>query len=121
MKTIIHLDTNDDTRLLIAKSLGIKGMVSRKQLTEAVIDYVKGLADGFPEPIIRAVEPVASSEETQVHQPVVSSSEFKPSRGDEPYIYKAKDPALRDRLSSLLDSLEALEEYTWSKLEENKA
>ena len=102
--------------------LGINGMVTRKQLTEAIETHVKYLIEGrsAPEP-----EPAPQAEEVPVGQPQVQRDQsirgFVPSRGDEPYLYTPQDPELADRCSNVLDGLEYIEQYVWTALERNRA
>lgn len=46
--------------------------------------------------------------------------EFKPSRGDEPYIFKAKDESLRAIHSRMLDCIEEYEKAVWAEMEKNR-
>lgn len=125
MKTNIGIVTTDESRVKIAQNLGLKEkMVSRKALTEAVMAYVQELIDGTKTEKPAAVpasicDPADHS--TNHHQASSASTDgFTPSRGDEPYLLKARDPVLREKLSALLDCVEDLESYTWSKHEENR-
>lgn len=120
MKTNIGIVTTDEEREAIARSLGDKGMVSRKRLTEAVHEYVQMLIRGnFAEPITERQDVQEAQEElTQRTRTLVDG--FTPSRGDEPYLFKSKDPELTARCSAALDALESLDSYVWGKLEENR-
>lgn len=141
MKTIIHIETTDEERRLLQTYLErnskTKKLISRNDLKDLVTQHVSDLihrADNkeFDE------EPNASSNlpnETQAsetdrdeqpseHEKIPVNRNpgagFVPSRGDEPYLYKPKDPHLKDRLSALLDDLKQMEDYVWNKLEENR-
>jgi len=135
MKTNIGIVTTDEERERIARSLGHNGLVSRKDLTQAVETFVQDLIErnGYiveKDLEISGPDPKADSQADQALERALevepgsdrdrSIREFMPSRGDEPYLYRAKDPELAARLRALLDDAERFEEYVWSKLEENR-
>lgn len=130
MKVIIRLEITDDERSKMAQSLGHSGLVTRKQVTEAVCVHVCELMTGDVNEIKRKEtderretddvpdnrrDGSPSDEDRESQTPV-----FVPSRGDEPYIYSPKDTELAAKCSSVLDATERLDRYIWEKLEENR-
>lgn len=115
MKTIIHLETSDEERLSIAASLGLTQMVSRKQVTQLVIDHLKDLASG-----VTSDEPSGAGPTEHVVSAARAAENFTPSRGDEPYLYRPQDSELAAKCSAVLDGLEYIENYAWNTLERNR-
>jgi len=116
VKTIIHLEITDDERAKMSQSLGHSGLVTRKQVTEFVEETIRNAIQPVKD-IPTTASPLARSadEGRRTHFPV-----FTPSRGDEPYLYRPKDPKLAALCSTALDGLERLDRYVWDKLEENR-
>ena len=54
-------------------------------------------------------------------QPIKETDNFKPSRGDEPYMFKAKDESLRAIHTRMLDCIEEYERAVWEEMEKNRA
>ena len=120
MITNIRLDTSDKERNLIAMYLERDAkttrMVSRKELTELVQQLINDI--------------VTQADDNEYDEPEVESSpkmgaapkiaEFKPSRGDEPYLYKPKSVTLKDACSRMLDMAEEVEQLVWDVLEKNR-
>jgi hypothetical protein len=124
MKTIVHLTLTDEERALVSKSWGLKSkMVSRQEVTDYVHNQIRLAIAGKPSPKVDP-EPVRAAEAPAPIQPQPRSNrvlcDFVPSRGDEPYLYKPKDPELAASCRAALDGLEAIEEYIWDALERNR-
>lgn len=125
MNTNIKLETTDEERLKIGQTLyGKDKMVSRAGLREAINDYIQSLIEGrgnseAPRPSSEA--PADDDRGREERRGTRRLGDFVPSRGDEPYLYKPKDPEFAAVCSSILDACERLEELTWEKLEENRA
>lgn len=136
MKTIIHLELSDEERNDLAKriyrDLDTKVLATRKEVTELVHGLIH-------EEIERGREQESEEELTDVERnkaptsadtvsPATRSSgqsgddpsPFRPSRGDEPYLFKSKDPELTKRCSAVLDATQELNDYVWQALEENR-
>lgn len=128
MKVIVHLTLTDDERGIFNAALCKKGMASRKDVhkwvTEAVghlletqeinneqWDETDSLADGTVQ------VPVPVEPETSRSRSIPG---FVPSRGDEPYLYKAQDGGLAKACSQVLDGLEYIKAFTWETLERNR-
>lgn len=132
MKTNIGIETSDESREKIARTLGLKEkLVSRKALSDAVMAYVQELIDGKVHGESSGIGADSNTDPDNASSALVldtggerpnsgSLSDFKPSRGDESYLFKARDAELHARLSNLLDAVEGLEDYTWTKMEENR-
>lgn len=123
MKTNVGIETTDEQRKLLAQALGKKGMVSRNDIKEAIDAYIKLLlTDAYATATRLEQEPEVNVSEDLRRQAAEREpgEGFTPSRGDEPYIFKAKDPQLHQLHSNLLDALEALENYTWADMEANR-
>ncbi len=137
MKVIVHLTISDDDRAKMAQSLGHSGLVTRNQVTEAVNIFITERINGTgtesptnadtvhteagPERSERdhsdARNALVRAEERAVDR---RAGKFVPSRGDEPYLYRAQDPRLAAACSAVLDATGRLDEYIWEKLEENR-
>ena len=89
-------------------------MISRKQLTEIVTEFVndKIRLDSEPD---EQIETATTEEST--NRGGERPSEFVPSRGDESYLFKTHDPKLKDILSHMLDVSEEYDTYIWEELE----
>ena len=127
MKTNLGIETTDEERAAISKAAGLDSkMVSRKELTGLVNKYIEDLKNGRNPYTTdggesREVPAVAEGEpDSQRAGHHRSTPEFIPSRGDEPYLFKASDPALRDIHSRFLDLAQELEDYTWEQMERNR-
>lgn len=132
MKTIIHLDITDEERTLIAATLGLSQMVSRKQVTLLVVEHIAGLMlgptsnddneskiDGKTEPeSARKTEDVAADKPARNRDQGVSA--FVPSRGDEAYLCRPSSTELAAVCSQILDGLEFIEAFTWETVERNR-
>lgn len=120
MKTNLGLETTDEERLLIGQALGTNRMVTRKELREEIERHVEELKRGTTprRPADEETVPAAAAEPEAGGDRSVRG--FVPSRGDEPYLYKPKDPELAAVCSSVLDVLERFEEVVWRALEENR-
>ena len=129
MKTIVHIETTDEQREVLAAKLGGKKMISRKEVTDLVQTYIARLIteedygpNGYmPPPDAFADE---APQEPAPAEPEASRDRsvraFVPSRGDEEYLYRGKDPELTAACSSVLDACEHLDQVIWRKLEENR-
>ena len=143
MKTIIHIVLSEEERESVYMSLfGHPGKVSRKQLTRFVEDIVCEVIKGntiepasiFVEDIVGEViqgntiepassRPVKAADEVEPAAPASGDRgihEFVPTRGDEAYMYKGKDPELAAQCSKVLDGIQYIEQYAWTALERNR-
>ncbi len=132
MKTIVHVELSDEEREQVAQSLGHSGLVTRKQVTAFVQNQVtkaiKGKLNdqGNKTDTASGEDPPGDSGSggpgtgDRGVREEVSGRGFTPSRGDEPYLFKARDPALRELHSNILDAIQALEDYTWEQMEKNR-
>ncbi len=57
--------------------------------------------------------------EIDITEMVSTNPDFKPSRGDEPYILKVKDESLRAIHTRMLDCIEEYEAAVWGEIEKN--
>jgi len=122
MKTNLGLETTDEERLQIGLALGLKRMVTRKELREEVERHVEELKRGIKAPEReRDEETVPAPTDKSDTRPADGVCGFVPSRGDEPYLYKPQDPELAAVCSNVLDVLERFEKAVWRALEENRA
>lgn len=113
MKTIVHFETTDEQRKRLAEAWGVKGVVSRNDIKARAQAWLESEMAGNSAPAeveLPAPEPPKPAKRDG----------FVPSRGDEPYIFKARDERLRQLHSNLLDAIEALEDYTWEQMERNR-
>lgn len=120
MKTNLGVETSDEQRLNIGKKLGLGRMVSRKELRTEIERYVEELGSGKEV----KQEPDQTPTPPATNEPPASRDRsvprFVPSRGDESYLYKPKNPELAAACSTVLDGLEHIEEYVWEQLEKNR-
>lgn len=122
MKTIVHIELNDEDR----RKIGGSFMVSRKDVTTLVNEFIEGLKtndypgssneDGLP--TNEEAEALAKTVATAGRD--FSIREFVPSRGDEEYLYTGEDPELTDACRSILDGLQFIERRAWAALEGNR-
>jgi hypothetical protein len=117
------LETTDEERTVLAASLGQSQMVSRKQVTQLVTDYIDRLKSGL---ISDEAEIESEKETAAIVARTVERSEdhnirpFVPSRGDEPYLCKPESRELAAVCSQVLDGLEFIEAFTWETVERNR-
>lgn len=136
MKTIIHLELSDEERSDWAKRIhrdpNTKVLVTRKEVVETVLHLVaQEIIDGREIEMYGDEEPEVDKQPQSVNPKVDDSKAFrelidetlpfKPSRGDESYLYKSKDPEMTKLCTAILDATDALDEYVWRALEENRA
>ena len=95
-------------------------MVTRKQLREEIERHVERLKRGETAERQRDEETVPAAADEPDTPAVVGVRGFVPSRGDESYLYRPKDPELAAACSAALDACERLDEVIWRKLEENR-
>jgi hypothetical protein len=128
MKTNIGtIETTDEEREHIAATLDLPHkLAKREDIKEAINEYVKNVLIGSDEDPPRtgghrrdndADGPTGDQGLPDDDHPI---ADFKPSRGDEPYLLKARDPALRDILTRMLDVSEEYDQYVWRKHNENR-
>lgn len=122
MKTNIGIELTDEERAVLAQNwFGRKTMVSRKEVTAfvnaSIQQAILGSEEADPEPMREVEDPAPVRTEVRGDRGVHS---FVPSRGDEPYLYRPKDPKLAAALSTVLDATEALDTYIWNELERNR-
>ena len=146
MKTNVSIETSDEQRAQIARMLESQNkLASRNDIKEAVLKYIGELSIGnqvsmqfdsrrpkkaklkdgseagptdkyaFPSTALsvtggQAVDPVK----------VYNERDFVPSRGDEPYLFRAQDEKLHKLHQDLLNAIDALNKYTWEKMEKNR-
>jgi hypothetical protein len=98
MKTNIGIETTDEERQRIAEALGLKHkLATRHDIKTFVEGCIKSLIQGEE---TFAVTIDAAKGTVEVEPPPErdrSVRPFVPSRGDEPYLYKPKDPELAAR------------------------
>ena len=137
MKTIIHLELSDEDRRDLARRIDrnpvTKRLVTRKEVTELVLTLVDDeVTKGWESTTDDRGDDILNREdETQPERRLRTIAEveddepkpfkFIPSRGDEPYLFKSKDPEMTKLCSAILDATNALDEYVWRALEENRA
>lgn len=120
MITNIRVETSDEERQKIGKTLGLGRMVTRKDLKEAIDRHVKylvspGEVDGAGHK--KTVPSAADEPDTRSTEPV---RRFVPSRGDEPYIAQPKDSGIADACSRILDAAELIQNFAWDTIERNR-
>lgn len=100
-----------------------KGMVSRADVNKFVNDRIEKFLNGVdPKPPLNGgTETGRFVPEPGTKPNVEQVDRFKPSRGDEEYIFKAKDESLREIHSRMLDDIEAMEAKVWEEMEKNRA
>jgi hypothetical protein len=112
--------TDDERNKMFRKLNGSngKGMVSRAEVNCFVKKKIAEVLNGTaaPEKTIDLLDPtthhIAFEEKTD--------DAFKPTRGDEPYIFKAKDESLRAIHTRMLDCIEEYERAVWTEMEKNR-
>ena len=115
MKTIVHIELNDKDRAKIGKMLGLGHMVTRKELTEAVERHVEYLIKGkVEEDAVFAAKKILDEKE------IPKDVKFTPSRGDEAYLTRPKDPELAATCSRILDDVAIVEAFVWETIERNR-
>jgi len=87
-------------------------MVSRKDVNTFVQEKIDECLNG--------ASPPEESRTVKDAPDLLTSDDFKPSRGDEPYIFKAKDESLREIHSRMLDCIEEYEAAVWVEMEKNR-
>jgi hypothetical protein len=122
MKTNIGIELSDEVRAVLAQNwFGRKTMVSRKEVTDfvnaSIQQAILGSEKTDPEPVREAEDAAPVRTEVLRDRGVHN---FVPSRGDEPYLYRPKDPKLAAALSTVLNAAEALDMYIWNELERNR-
>lgn len=126
MKTNIGIETTDEERAHIAVALGLEHkLAKREDIKEAVNEYIERLKRGYTDlPDAggsgRDSDDGGSGGHSGLSDDGDPIANFRPSRGDEPYLLKPRDPALRDILSRMLDVSEEYDQYVWQKLNENR-
>ena len=126
MKVIVHLELHDDERGKLAQNwFKRKALVTRQEVNDFVNTKIQiAILDGGtdhlgPDCVADAqTEAIVANESTNGGTKRVS--EFVPSRGDEPYMLKVRDPQLKDILSRMLDVTEEYDTYVWEKLEDDR-
>ena len=93
-------------------------LVSRADVNKFVQEKIAEVING------RIVLPAAKSSDKftdeQISDAVKSASDFSPSRGDEGYIFKAKDETLRAIHSRMLDCIEEYDVAVHELMEKNR-
>lgn len=127
MKVIVHLTLTDNERGIFNAALCKKGMASRKDVHKWVTDAVNRLLEMQErnnEPA--EIDPLAD-ETVQAPDPIEPSTGrsrdipgFMPSRGDEPYLYKAQNADIAAACSRILDDSELIRNFAWETLERNR-
>jgi hypothetical protein len=84
--------TDEQRNVMFRKLKGGKGMVSRKDVNAFVEQKIEECLNGG------TLVPMGMSVVE-----ITEQRDFKPSRGDEPYVFKAKDESLRAIHSRMLD------------------
>jgi hypothetical protein len=140
VKTIIHVTLTDEERNLIGRYLHrnsvTKYLATRNDVKDLVAEFISDTlkrahtgeydddADDNTEaePVRHRGDSVDGRPADDQGLPDVSDAGngFKPSRGDEPYLYKPKSVALKDACSAMLDQAETIEQLVWDVLEANR-
>lgn len=129
MITNIRLELSDEERSHLALNcFGGKGMVSRKEVTNLVTAYIALQIEGED----NVMQENARSDRGRIElrdglddrrddgSMQRPGNGFIPSRGDESYVFKAKDSELHNAVSSVLDGLSLIEKITWEYAEQNR-
>lgn len=113
MKVNVGIEISDDDRKVMAEKLGKSGLATRNDVREFVTKSLEDFINGQP--------PVAEDDAPVIERaPQERTADFKASRGDEPYLFKAKDQKLREIHSRMLDTIEEYESYVWQLMENNR-
>jgi hypothetical protein len=108
----------DDERNKMFRSLNGnngKGMVSRADVNNFVKEKIAESLNGA-----RSIEVAVTERVVHPAPDTLNSDDFKPTRGDEPYIFKAKDESLRAIHTRMLDCIEEYERAVWTEMEKNR-
>jgi len=141
MKTIIHITLSDVERNDLAKRIDrdpvTERLVTRKEVTELVHTLIQDeITTGWESttddrgPQIEAVEREREPESNEdvpeggrgevEPVPRESYATFIPTRGDEDYIARPRDPKLATACSSILDNIALIEAYVWETITRNQ-
>lgn len=132
MITNIRLELSDVERNDLAKRIDrdpvTKRLVTRKEVTELVETLIndearKGWEDEEVEPEREpeSNEDVPEGGRGEVEPvPRESYATFIPTRGDEDYIARPRDPKLATACSSILDNIALIEAYVWETITRNQ-
>ena len=99
-----------------------KRMITRHEVNEFVQKKIQEVLNGGTETHRFVPEHGQKSNIVKVTSREEQSGayDFTPSRGDEPYIFKAKDESLRAIHSRMLDCIEEYEAAVWKDIEKNR-
>lgn len=119
----IRLDIPNGRVVKLAQAVKGKDWMTRKEIREWIEEMVNETIDGEREEAHPRADTPAEEPACEEAQAIRNRSVrgFVPSRGDEEYLYKPKDPELAAACSTVLDGLEYVERYVWDALERNRA
>lgn len=139
MKTNIGIETTDEERQLIAAYLdrnsATKRLASRNDIkdlvTQFISDIIQRAANGeYDEPSQENIPDTGrhrgdrDDDGRAGDQGLPDRSDpvanFRPSRGDESYLYKGRNPALTEKCREALDIAEQIDQLIWEELEKNR-
>jgi len=119
MNTNLAIPLTNEERAQIGKILGLGHMITRKELREAIQRHVKYLIEG------KEIE-LATDEEVEEVTGIKPKARgdrdvcgFVPSRGDEAYLTRPRDPELAATCSRILDDVAIVEAFAWETIERN--
>lgn len=121
MNVNCKVSLTDEQRVIMYQRLtgkNGKGMVSRADVNTFVKDRIEKFLNGVDtkSPLkLAPPNPILSPEPHEFDEPP-----FKPTRGDEPYMFKAKDESLRAIHTRMLDCIEEYERAVWEEMEKNR-
>ena len=121
MNVTCKVSLTDDERNKMFRSLNGnngKGMVSRADVNTFVKAKSAEVLNGVTAEIKQVVPGEAKVFEAPKPTRVVEN--FEPSRGDEPYLFKAKNESLREIHTRMLNLLEEYEAAVWADMEKNR-
>jgi hypothetical protein len=141
MITNMRIETTDEERRLLAvyfeRNSVTKRLATRKEITELINQLLsdimtkahQGEYDECNKDDNPAPEPAGHRDDSGdagragdkgFHNVRHASNGFKPSRGDEPYLYKGMHPALTEKCGAMLDIAEQIDQLIWEALEANR-
>jgi len=125
MKTIIHLELSDVERNDLARRIDrdpvTKRLVTRKEITDLVLTLIQDEITTGWESTTDDRGPQLETKATPYKEDAKTQAiPFVPSRGDEDYLFKSKDPEWTRLCSAVLDATQELDGYVWQTMERNR-
>ena len=138
MITNMRIETSDEDRRLLAVYLerdsATKRLATRNDIKDLVTQFISDLIqragngefDDHEDPDDagrhrRDLDDDGSTGHQGLpERPDPNGAGFRPSRGDESYLYKPRSVALKDACSAMLDQAEVVEQLVWDVLEANR-